>query len=238
MTKLGVNIDHIATLREARKITEPDPVHAAMIAESAGADGITVHLRSDRRHIQDRDVRILSQVIQTRLNIEMAATQEMFKIACEVKPYSVTLVPERREEITTEGGLDVLLHAKNLRTLVQDYHAQDIRLSVFIDPMNDQIKACNRLGIQMIEINTGRYADAKDPEQQKLELEKIRNAARYAYKTGLFVAAGHGLNLRNVQAISEIPEIQELNIGHSIIARASLIGLERAVREMKEILNG
>lgn len=237
MTKLGVNIDHIATLREARKITEPDPVHAAMIAESAGADGITVHLRSDRRHIQDRDVRILAQVIQTRLNIEMAATQEMFKIACEVKPFSVTLVPERREEVTTEGGLDVLLHAKNLRTLVQDYHAQDIRLSVFIDPMNDQIKACNRLGIQIIEINTGRYADAKDPEQQKLELEKIRNAARYAYKTGLFVAAGHGLNLRNVQAISEIPEIQELNIGHSIIARASLIGLERAVREMKDILS-
>lgn len=237
MTRLGVNIDHIATLREARKITEPDPVHAAVIAESAGAHGITVHLRSDRRHIQDRDLHLLAQVIKTRLNVEMAATQEMFKIACEVKPYTVTLVPERREEVTTEGGLDVLLHAKNLRTLVQDYRAQDIRLSVFVDPMNDQIKACNRLGIEMIELNTGRYADATDEEQRKLELEKIRNAARYAHKTGLFVAAGHGLNIRNVHDIAAIPEVQELNIGHSIIGRAAFIGLDAAVREMLQLIS-
>ncbi len=238
MTRLGVNIDHIATLREARKITEPDPVHAAVIAESAGAHGITVHLRSDRRHIQDRDLHLLSQVIKTRLNVEMAATQEMFKIACEVKPHTVTLVPERREEVTTEGGLDVLLHAKNLRTLVQDYRAQDIRLSVFVDPMNDQIKACNRLGIDTIELNTGRYADATDEEQRKLELEKIRNAARYAHKTGLFVAAGHGLNIRNVHDIAAIPEVQELNIGHSIIGRAAFIGLDAAVREMLKLIAG
>ena len=236
MTRLGVNIDHIATLREARKISEPDPIHAAIVAESAGADSITVHLRSDRRHIQDRDVRILAQIVKTRLNIEMAATQEMFKIACEVKPYSVTLVPERREEVTTEGGLDVLLHANNLKKLIQDYHAQDIHLSVFVDPMNDQIKACNRLGIQIIEINTGRYADAKDEEQRQLELDKIRNAARYAHKTGLIVAAGHGLNIRNVGDITGIPEIQELNIGHSIIGRAVFIGLEQAVKEMKSLM--
>jgi len=232
MTRLGVNIDHVATLREARKITEPDPVHAAMLAESAGAHGITVHLRGDRRHIQDRDIHLLAAVVKTRLNIEMAATQDMFKIACEVKPYSVTLVPERRDEVTTEGGLDVLLHTNTLKPLISEYRSHGIRVSIFVDPVNDQIKACARLGVDMIEINTGRYADAPDEDQQQVELDKIRNAARYAGKTGLKVAAGHGLNLRNVQPISAIPEIEELNIGHSIIGRAVLVGLEEAVREM------
>lgn len=234
MTRLGVNIDHVATVREARKIDEPDPVHALVVAESAGADGITVHLRGDRRHMQERDIRIMAQICKTRLNIEMAPTQEMFRIACEIKPYSVTFVPERREEVTTEGGLDVLLHSKTLKPLVQEYHDQDIRISIFVDPSNEQIKACARLGVEIIELNTGRYADATDDEQLGLELEKMRNAARYAHKTGLRVAAGHGLNLRNVSPIVAIPEIEELNIGHSIIGRAIFVGLEKAISEMKE----
>ncbi|PJB76893.1 MAG: pyridoxine 5'-phosphate synthase [Acidobacteria bacterium CG_4_9_14_3_um_filter_49_7] len=234
MTRLGVNIDHVATLREARKISEPDPVHALVIAESAGADGITVHLRGDRRHMQERDIRIMAQMCKTRLNIEMAATQEMFRIACEIKPYSVTFVPERREEVTTEGGLDVLLHSKTLKPMIQDYHDQDIRISIFVDPSNEQIKACARLGVEIIELNTGRFADATDDEQYGLELDKLRNAARYAHKTGLRVAAGHGLNLRNVGSIAAIPEIEELNIGHSIIGRAIFVGLEKAISEMKE----
>lgn len=236
MTKLGVNIDHVATLREARKISEPDPVHAAMLAESAGADGITVHLRGDRRHIQDRDVNLLAKVIKTRLNIEMAATQEMFRIACEIKPHTVTLVPERREEVTTEGGLDVMLHLNNLKTLIQDYRTHDIEVSIFVDPVNDQIKACNRLGVGLIELNTGRYADAHQAALHSSELEKIRNAARYAHKTGLRVAAGHGLNIRNVQAIAGVPEVDELNIGHAIVGRAVFIGFEAAVREMKALI--
>ena len=234
MTRLGVNIDHVATVREARKISEPDPVHAAVLAESAGADSITVHLRGDRRHMQDRDIHILAQICKTRLNIEMAPTQEMFRIACEVKPYSVTLVPERREEVTTEGGLDVILHFNTLKTLVQDYKAHDIKLSIFVDPLNDQLKACARLGVEIVELNTGRYADATDEAQTRLELDKLRNAARYAHKTGLLVAAGHGLNLRNVKAVSDVPEIEELNIGHSIIGRAIFVGLENAIREMKD----
>jgi len=234
MTRLGVNIDHVATVREARKINEPDPVHALVLAESAGADGITVHLRGDRRHMQERDIRIMAQICKTRLNIEMAPTKEMFRIACEIKPYSVTFVPERREEVTTEGGLDVLLHSKTLKPLIQEYHDQDIRISIFVDPSNEQIRACARLGVEIIELNTGRYADAADEEQFGLELEKMRNAARYAHKTGLRVAAGHGLNLRNVGFIAAIPEIEELNIGHSIIGRAIFVGLEKAISEMKE----
>ncbi len=236
MTRLGVNIDHVATVREARKIDEPDPVHALVIAESAGADGITVHLRGDRRHMQERDIRIMSKICKTRLNIEMAPTPEMFRIACEIKPYSVTFVPERREEVTTEGGLDVILHNKTLKPLIQDYHDQDIHISIFVDPSNEQIKACARLGVEIIELNTGRYADAKDGEQQQLELDKIRNAARYAHKTGLRVAAGHGLNLRNVKPVSLIPEIEELNIGHSIIGRAIFVGLKEAIAEMKKMM--
>jgi pyridoxine 5-phosphate synthase len=236
MTKLGVNIDHIATLREARKINEPDPIYGAVLAELGGADGITVHLRSDRRHIQDRDIRLLSQVVKTKLNIEMAATKEMFKIACEVKPYSVTLVPERKDEVTTEGGLDVILHSSTIKPLIQDYHSHDILVSVFVDPDNDQIKACAKLGVDIIEINTGKYADEENEQRQLAELEKIKNAARIASKTGLRVAAGHGLNYRNVLPVAEIPVIEELNIGHSIIATAVFSGLENAVREMKSLI--
>ncbi len=236
MTKLGVNIDHIATLREARKINEPDPIYGAVLAELGGADGITVHLRSDRRHMQDRDIRLLSQTIKTKLNIEMAATKEMFKIACEVKPYSVTLVPERKDEVTTEGGLDVILHSSTIKPLIQDYHSHDILVSIFVDPDNDQIKACSKLGVDIIEINTGKYADEENEQRQMLELEKIKNAARIASKTGLRVAAGHGLNYRNVLPVAEISVIEELNIGHSIIGMAVFSGLENAVREMKSLI--
>ncbi|NPA44512.1 MAG: pyridoxine 5'-phosphate synthase [Chlorobi bacterium] len=236
MTKLGVNIDHIATLREARKINEPDPIYGAVLAELGGADGITVHLRSDRRHIQDRDIRLLSQTVKTKLNIEMAATKEMFKIACEVKPYSVTLVPERKDEVTTEGGLDVILHSSTIKPLIQDYHSHDILVSIFVDPDNDQIKACSKLGVDIIEINTGKYADEENEQRQMVELEKIKNASRIASKTGLRVAAGHGLNYRNVIPVAEIPAIEELNIGHSIIGMAVFSGLENAVREMKTLI--
>jgi len=236
MTKLGVNIDHIATVREARKINEPDPVYGVVLAELGGADGITVHLRSDRRHMQDRDIRLLSQVVKTKLNIEMSTTKEMFNIACEVKPYSVTLVPERKEEVTTEGGLDVILHLNTIKPLVQEYHSHDILVSIFVDPDNDQIKACSRLGVDIIELNTGKYADEDNEQRQEAELEKIRNAARFANKTGLRVAAGHGLNFRNVMPIAKIQVIEELNIGHSIIGQALFTGLENSVREMKTLI--
>ena len=236
MTKLGVNIDHVATVREARKIDIPDPVYAAVISELAGADGITVHLRGDRRHIKERDVELLSKFIKTRLNIEMATTTEMFEIACKVKPYSVTLVPEKKEEVTTEGGLDVILHQSVLKTLIPEYKSHNIKVSIFVDPDNEQIKRCIKLNTDIVEINTGKYAEAEDERERELELEKIRNAARFAAKAGLRVAAGHGLNYRNVKPIAQIPEIEELNIGHAIIARAIFVGLEKAVREMKELI--
>ncbi len=236
MTKLGVNIDHVATVREARKIDIPDPVYAAVISELAGADGITVHLRGDRRHIKERDVELLSKFVKTRLNIEMATTSEMFEIACKVKPYSVTLVPEKKEEVTTEGGLDVILHQSVLKTLIPEYKSHNIKVSIFVDPDNEQIKRCIKLNADIVEINTGKYAEAEDERERALELEKIRNAARFAAKSGLRVAAGHGLNYRNVKPIAQIPEIEELNIGHAIIARAIFVGLEKAVREMKELI--
>lgn len=236
MTKLGVNIDHIATLREARKINEPDPISGAIIAELAGADGITVHLRTDRRHIQDRDIRLLAQIVKTKLNIEMAATKEMFKIACEVKPYSVTLVPERKEEVTTEGGLDVILHSNTIKPLIQEYHSHDILVSIFVDPDNDQIKACSRLGVDIIEINTGKYADEENEQRKESELEKIKNAARFASKNSLRVAAGHGLNYRNVVPVAKISIIEELNIGQAIIGQAVFSGLENAIKEMKLLI--
>ncbi len=236
MTRLGVNIDHVATVREARKIDIPDPVYAAVLAELAGADGITVHLRGDRRHIKERDVELLSKFVKTRLNIEMATTSEMFEIACRVKPYSVTLVPEKKEEITTEGGLDVILHQSVLKTLIPEYKSHNIKVSIFVDPDNEQIKRCIKLNADIIEINTGKYAEAEDPRERELELEKIKNAARFAHKSGLKVAAGHGLNYRNVKPVAQIPEIEELNIGHAIIARAIFVGLEKAVREMKDLI--
>lgn len=234
--RLGVNIDHIATIREARKTTEPDPVAAALIAEMAGGDGITVHLRGDRRHIQERDVRLLRQVIRTRLNVEMAATSEMIKLITEIKPDTATFVPERREELTTEGGLDVTLNASQLSRSLSVLKDAGIAVSLFIDPDLDQIKACQKLGAGKIEINTGKFSDARTADLQETELEKIRNAAQLAKRFGFEVLAGHGLTYYNVRHIVEIEGIEELNIGHNIIARAALVGLDRAVREMKALL--
>jgi pyridoxine 5-phosphate synthase len=234
--KLGVNIDHIATIREARKTNEPDPIAAAVIAELAGADGITVHLRGDRRHIQDRDVRILREVIKTKLNVEMAATAEMIKFMTGLKPDTVTLVPERREEVTTEGGLDVALNAAHITRSVTQLQDAGIAVSLFIDPDLDQIKAAQKAGSNKIEINTGKYADARTADLIESELEKIRNAAQLAQRLGFGVFGGHGLNYVNVLQIVAIEEIEELNIGHNIIARSSLVGLDRAVREMKALL--
>jgi pyridoxine 5-phosphate synthase len=234
--RLGVNVDHIATLREARRGREPDPVAAAVLAELAGADGITVHLRGDRRHIQDRDVELLRRSIGTRLNLEAAATPQMVTVAATHKPDTVTLVPERREEVTTEGGLDVLLNQNLVRKTAQDLKAAGVAVSVFVDPDYDQIKAIAKLEIGLIEINTAKYSEAVKPSQAKIEAEAVSQCARAAVKLGLKVFAGHGLNYRNVRRIVEIPEIEELNIGHSIVARAAMVGLERAVREMKDLM--
>lgn len=234
--RLGVNIDHIATIREARKGSEPDPVAAALIAEMAGADGITVHLRGDRRHIQERDVRLLREVVKTRLNVEMAAAAETIKFITAIKPDTATLVPERREEITTEGGLDVALNASILTRSITTLIDAGVTVSLFVDPDLDQIKACQKTGARKIEINTGKFADARSMEVQETEWEKIRNAAQLAQRFGLEVLAGHGLNYHNVSRIVAIEEIVELNIGHSIVARAALAGLERAVKEMKQLL--
>lgn len=234
--RLGVNVDHIATLREARKASEPDPVAAAVIAELAGADQITVHLRGDRRHIQERDVDLLRRTIATRLNLEAAATPPMVTIASTHKPDTVTLVPERREEVTTEGGLDVLLNQNLVRKTVVDLKEAGVGISIFVDPDYDQIKAISKLGVQAIEINTAKYAEARREDQAVAEADKVAQAARAAAKLGLRVLAGHGLDYRNVRRIVQIPEIEELNIGHAIVARAALVGLERAVREMKSLL--
>ncbi len=233
--KLGLNIDHIATIRQARRAREPEPVAAACIAELAGAEGITVHLRSDRRHIQDRDVDLLRQIIQTRLNIEMAATSEMIDIACRVRPDQVTLVPERPDEVTTTGGLDVVQHLDSVRTAVARCRPAGVRVSVFIDTRPDHVAACREAGADAIEINTGPYADAAERERGA-HLERIRETAEQAAAAGLEVLAGHGLNYVNVRAILRLPHIVELNIGHSIIARAALVGLDRAVREMVGLL--
>ena len=234
--KLGVNIDHIATVREARKGSEPDPIAAAILSEIAGADGITVHLRGDRRHIQERDVRLLREVIKTRLNVEMAANAETVKWITNIKPDTATLVPERREEITTEGGLDVAINATILRKSITALQDAGIAVSLFIDPDLDQIKACQKTGARKVEINTGKFADSRSEEMQELEWEKIQNAAQLAKRFGFEVLAGHGLTYQNVNRIVEIEEIVELNIGHNIVARASLVGIERAVREMKALL--
>jgi pyridoxine 5-phosphate synthase len=231
--RLAVNIDHIATIREARKSDEPDPVAAAMICELAGAQGITVHLRGDRRHIQDRDVEILRRTVTTHLNIEMAASAEMARTAQTIKPHQVTLVPERRDELTTEGGLDVVLHAGNVEKVVRQLADAGMDVSIFADPDLDQIRQCQKLRAPKIEINTGKYAEAwQRGGNWSGELEKVATAAKAARKMGLVVLAGHGLNYRNIGGIAAIPEIEELNIGHSIVARAGLVGLDAAVREM------
>jgi pyridoxine 5-phosphate synthase len=242
MTKLGVNIDHIATIREARKTNEPDPVAAAAIAELAGADGITVHLRADRRHIQDRDVELLRETVKTRLNVEMAATEEMVQIALEIKPDTVTLVPEFPGEITTQGGLDCVRNFEQIRSAVQKLEAGGVAVSLFIDPEDLQIEAAQKLELGIIEINTARYSEATlyltlktEPEAERA-LEELRVAAEMAESMGLRVHAGHGLTYRNVKPVSAIPQMEEFNIGHNIIARSVLVGLDRAVREMIELL--
>ncbi len=238
MTKLGVNIDHIATIRQARQALEPDPVAAAIVAELAGADGITVHLRKDRRHIQDSDVRRLRETVTTRLNLEMAATPEMLQIALQLRPDQVTLVPEKESEVTTQGGLSIAGSVKPIAAAVRNLAKGGIQVSLFIDPDPEQIDASADTGISMIELNTRAYSEAspKSPDlagtEFKRELTKIVQAAGLARKKGLKVLAGHGLTYRNVGFISSIPEIEELNIGHNIIARAVLVGLDRAVREM------
>ncbi|MGR6771102.1 pyridoxine 5'-phosphate synthase [Pectobacterium brasiliense] len=233
---LGVNIDHIATLRNARGTAYPDPVQAAFVAEQAGADGITVHLREDRRHITDRDVRILRETLQTRMNLEMAVTEEMLNIACEVKPHFCCLVPEKRQEVTTEGGLDVAGQQEKIDNAVARLSQANILVSLFIDADKRQIDAAVASGAPYIEIHTGAYADAPDDEARQHEFERIRDAATYAAAKGLKVNAGHGLTYHNVLPIAALSEMHELNIGHAIIGRAVMSGLKDAVAEMKSLM--
>ncbi|MBY4676790.1 pyridoxine 5'-phosphate synthase [Marinobacterium arenosum] len=233
---LGVNIDHVATLRQARGTRYPDPVQAAAICEEAGADGITIHLREDRRHILDRDVFLLKETLQTRMNLEMAVTEEMLAIAEQVKPAHCCLVPEKREELTTEGGLDVVGNEDKIREACDRLAAAGIEVSLFIDPEPAQIDATLRCGAPVIELHTGAYADAESSEEQIAELERIRDAARYAHDRDLIVNAGHGLHYHNVEQIAEIPHLNELNIGHGLIARALFVGLKEAVVEMRKLM--
>jgi pyridoxine 5-phosphate synthase len=236
MLRLGVNIDHVATVRQARRSKHPDPVHAAVLAEMGGADGITVHLRGDRRHIQDRDLEVLRQTVRTRLNIEMAVTQEMTRIGLTVKPAQVTLVPERREEVTTEGGLDVVLNSVQVRPMVKTLQDAGIDVSLFVDPELEQVKEAHKLDAHAIEINTAAFSDAADGRAREAALRKLTDAARLGRKLGLAIHAGHGLDYQNVAEIAALSEISELNIGHAIVSRAVLVGMERAVREMAEAM--
>lgn len=236
MATLGVNVDHVATIREARKGNSPDPVHAAVLAELAGADGITVHLREDRRHIQDRDLELLQRTIKTRLNMELAATNDMIRIALATKPDQATFVPERREEVTTEGGLDVVMQKDSLAGKIKILKEAEIVVSLFIDPDIDQVKAAHKVNADAVEIHTGAYCEARPGRSRKVELEKIVNAVKTAARLGMTVHAGHGLDYQNVGPIAAIAEIEELNIGHSIVSRAVLVGFERAVSEMRTLL--
>jgi pyridoxine 5-phosphate synthase len=235
MIRLGVNIDHVATVRQARRAAEPDPVAAAVLAMLGGADGITVHLREDRRHIQDRDVRLLRPVV-SRLNLEMAAAEEIIRIALEVKPDEATLVPEKRQELTTEGGLDVVGHQHAVGQAVQRLSDAGIIVSLFIDPDPAQVEMSKRLGAHAIELCTARYSEVRGEHEVTAELKKLQQATSLAVERGLHVHMGHGLNYVNVKPIVRIPGVAELNIGHSIISRAVLVGLERAVREMKQVM--
>ncbi len=241
MAKLGVNIDHVATVREARKVREPDPIAAAALCELAGAHGITVHLREDRRHIQERDVRLLRQTITTHLNLEMAASPEMLQFAIDVLPDMVTLVPEKREELTTEGGLNVAGNIEAITKIVNSLHKHDVQVSLFIDPDLHQVKAAVRTGARFVELHTGAYARAYDfgegdgPDWQE-ELATLDNMAQVAQRSDLVVNAGHGLNYRNVGPIAAIKGIWELNIGHSIVGRAMMVGFDRAVRDMLDLI--
>lgn len=236
MVRLGVNVDHIATLREARKGKLPDPIAAAVLAEMAGAHGIVCHLREDRRHIKDKDLYLLKEIVKTHLNMEMAPTDEMVKIATEVVPDMVTLVPERREEVTTEGGLDVISNFEYLQEAITILRANNIVVSLFIDPEINQIKAAVRVKADYVELHTGNYANAESLHRVNDEMERIRSMAVAANKLGLGVSAGHGLNYQNVREIASIPQVEELNIGHAIIARAAMTGLERAVKDMLDLM--
>ncbi len=233
--RLGVNIDHVATVRQARRGVEPDPIVAAILALHGGADGITVHLREDRRHIQDRDVRLLKPIVP-RLNLELSVAEEIVTIACEVCPHEATLVPERRQELTTEGGLDVSAHSAAVEAAVRRLQSVGVEVSLFIDPDPVQIDLSRALGVRAVEIQTARYSEARTGADVARELDALRTAAAHAASKGLAVHLGHGLNYRNVGAVVRLPGVQELNIGHSIVSRAVMVGMERAVREMKEAM--
>ena len=237
MIRLGVNIDHVATLRQARRAQEPDPVAAAVLATLGGADGITIHLREDRRHINDRDVRLLRQTVTTLLNLELSVADEIVAIACDVKPDQATLVPERREELTTEGGLDVVAHQAAVAKAMKRLHKSGIAIALFIDPDAAQIDVAKKLGAKAVEIQTARYSEAKTEAYRLKELNALQEATEHAKRIGLNVHMGHGLNYWNVQAVAQIPGVEELNIGHSIVSRAVLVGMERAVREMKSAID-
>lgn len=235
MKLLSVNIDHIATLRQARGERDPDPIAAAVIVELAGADGIVTHLREDRRHIQDRDVYLLRQTIRTKLDLEMAATPEIIEIALKVEPDLVTLVPEKREELTTEGGLDVISQIDHLSRTIERFHEKRIEVSLFVDPVEEQIRAAKEVGADFVELHTGEYANSKKDETE-IHLNRLRQSAKLASELGMKVNAGHGLNYRNLSPVASIPEIGEFSIGHAIISRAVFVGLDMAVREMLTIL--
>lgn len=237
MIHLGVNIDHVATVRQARRTNEPDPVWAATLAELGGADGITVHLREDRRHIQDRDVRVLRETVQVKLNLELAASDEMVGIACQIRPDQATLVPEKREEITTEGGLDVRTHRLAIAHAVERLRAAGISTSLFLDPDPGQIELGHALHVDAIELHTGQYALAATPAAQQAELQRLQTAARLIRQLGMTLHAGHGLTYHNVLPIAHLPEMHELNIGHSIVSRALMTGFQTAVKEMKRLIN-
>ncbi len=236
MIELGVNIDHVATIRQARRTYEPDPVTAAALAELAGADSITIHLREDRRHIIDRDVYILRQTVHTKLNLELSSADEIVDIACATKPDQATLVPERREEVTTEGGLDIVTHRETVQKAIAKLHSAGIAVSLFLDADPRQLELAAKLGVAAVELHTGQYALAKDEKSVHAELEKLTRAGEQIVASGMKLHAGHGLNYQNVRSIAAIPSMRELNIGHSIIARAVFVGLERAVREMKMLM--
>jgi len=237
MPKLGINIDHVATLREARYGIEPEPVFAALICQACGADSIVVHLREDRRHIKERDLYILKEVVKTKLNLEMSVAQDIVDIACKVRPAQATLVPERRQELTTEGGLNVISHFKRIKQVLSQLEKARIEVSLFIGPDKRQIDAAGKVGAGIIELHTGRYADAKTKEEQDKYFKELEAAAHYAKNKGLIVNAGHGLNYNNVTRVAKIKDIEELNIGYSIVCRAVMVGLERAVREMRALIS-
>lgn len=235
--KLGVNIDHVATLRQVRRGIEPEPLFAALICEASGADGIVVHLREDRRHIKDSDLYILKKCVKTKLNLEMSIVPEIVRIACKVKPDQVTLVPERRQELTTEGGLDVAGNFKRVKQAIERLRKSGIAVSLFIDPEEKQINASKKSGAKMIELHTGHYADAKTKKTQDKYFKELQDAAFFAIDRGLIVNAGHGLDYYNAKRVARIKGIEELNIGYSIVCRAVLVGLSRAVKEMKELIS-